>query len=273
MADRLTIEVQSQADLAVPERLEAIGSAFDAHPRLAPDRAGLRDPPKTPVKSLAEHLVAWDPPQKRGRRDDQFLARVSPPQATGLLSLAFPPWPRKLWVSYDMEALEGPDQFDAVAALLKRLAEEMDAFYGFAATNSMLKQEADLREAARRADGPRPNLGSGPYFISERGISDVYWLNYFGPATIEKWGRKRLEGLGIRRQSTTGGGLLVWATPSPVGAEEGVAAMSDYPWKGAFYDALGRDTFIHEGWQDPGAGVRVPTFEEHRLATSRREPA
>ena len=42
--------------------------------------------------------------------------------------------------------------------------------------------------------------------------------------------------------------------------------MTGYPWKEPFYESLGRDTFIHEGWNDPGPGVRVPTFDEHRRA-------
>jgi hypothetical protein len=264
--EHLTLEVRSQADLAVPDRLETIGAALDADPRLKPERAGPRDPPRTPIASAARHLASWRPAQQRGRRDDQFLARSSPPAATGILSLAHAPWPRTLSLSYDIETLEDPDRLDAVAALLRRLAEAMDAFYGFAALNPVLRQEAALRQADRRASGARPNLGSEPYFISERGIPDVYWLNYFGPATVEKWGAAGLDGLGVRQEKTANDGRLIWATETPFVHDPTVTAMTGYDWKRPFYDALGLDTFVHEGWQDPGPGVRVPTFEEHRRA-------
>ncbi|HEX5012927.1 MAG TPA: hypothetical protein VFV72_02120 [Candidatus Limnocylindrales bacterium] len=270
MTDRLTLELLSQADLASPDRLEAIGAALDADPGLRPERAGPRDPPKTEITSVARHLAAWNPPQVRGRRDDQFLARDTPREGTGILSLAFAPWPRKLWLSYDADGLDEAG-LDAIAALVKRLADAMNAFYGYAALSSVLRQEAAFREAARRAGGFKPNLGSGPYFVSERGIGDVYWLNYFGPATVAKWGTA-LAGLGVRREATAVGGALVWATPTPFVLDPEATAMTAYPWKKPFYDALGLETFIHEGWQDPGVGVRVPSFEEHRQAIPVAEP-
>lgn len=266
MPEGLTIEVRSQADLAAPDRLEAIGAALDADPRLKPERAGPRDPPRTPIVSAAQHLASWRPAQQRGRRDDQFLGRSSPPEATGILSLAHAPWPRTLSLTYDIESLDDPDRLDAVAALLHRLADAMDAFYGFAALNSLLRQEATLRQADRRAGGTRPHLGSEPYFISERGISDVYWLNFFGPATVGRWGAARLDGLGVRQETTANDGRLIRATETPFVLDPTVTAMTAYPWKRPFYDALGLDTFVHEGWLDPGPGVRVPTFEEHRRA-------
>ena len=266
MPEHLTLVVKSQADVAVPDRLEAIGAALDADPRLKPERAGPRDPPRTSIASAAQYLASWLPAQQRGRRDDQFLARSSPPEATGILSLAHAPWPRTLSLSYDIETLEDPGRLDAVAALLRRLVETMDAFYGFSALNPLLRQEASLREAGRRASGTRPNLGSEPYFISERAISDVYWLNFFGPATVRKWGATRLDGLGVRQETTANGGRLIWATKTPFVHDSTVTAMTSYAWKRPFYEALGLDTFLHEGWQDPGPGVRVPTFEEHRLA-------
>lgn len=266
MPERLTLEVRSQAQLADPERLKAIGAALDADPRLKPERAGPRDPPRVPIVSAATYLESWRPAQQRGRRDDQFLARSSPPATSGVLSLAHAPWPRTLWLSYDIETLDDPGRFDAVAALARRLAEAMDAFYGFAALNPMLRQEVSLRMASRRSTGTRPNPGSEPYFISERAISDVYWLNFFGPATVEKWGATRLDGLGVRQEATANDGRLIWATETPFVHDPTMTAMTGYAWKRRFYEALGLDTFLHEGWQDPGPGVRVPTFEEHRLA-------
>jgi len=266
MSEGLTIEIRSQADLAGPDRLEAIGAALDADPRLKPERAGPRDPPRTPIASATQHLASWRPAQQRGRRDDQFLGRSSPPEATGILSLAHAPWPRTLSLTYDIESLEHPDRLHAVAGLLQRLADAMDAFYGFAASNALLRQEASLREADRRAGGTRSHLGSEPYFISERGISDVYWLNYFGPATVDKWGATSLDDRGVRQKTTANDGRLIWATETPFVYEPAATAMSAYAWKWPFYEALGLDTFVHEGWQDPGPGVRVPTFEEHRRA-------
>lgn len=271
VTEGLTLELQSQADLANRDRLEAIGAALDADPRLRPDRAGPRDPPRTPISSVADHLVAWDPPQKRGHRDDQFFSKASPPGATGILSLAHVPWPRKLRLTYDVARLGEDDSFEAIAALLRRLADAMDAYYGFSALNDVLRQEVALRTAAPRSSVTKP-VGSAPYFIGERAIPGVYWLNYFGPATIEKWNDRSVKELGVRQEATADGGRLIWATESPEVLDSSVTSVTGYAWKRPFYDAIGLDTFIHDGWQDPGPGVRVPTFEEHRLATRPQKP-
>jgi hypothetical protein len=104
----------------------------------------------------------------------------------------------------------------------------------------------------------------------ERELPDVYWLNFFGPAYLARWG-KRLDGLGVRRD-TVAGGLIVWATDEPPAVSE-VTAIADYPFKAAFYAALGRDTFTSEAQQPGAKGEHVPMFDAHRRYAAPVNPA
>jgi hypothetical protein len=89
-------------------------------------------------------------------------------------------------------------------------------------------------------------------------------LNFFGPGYLDLWGASALDGLGVRQRPTANGGVVVWATETPFIFDPGASGLTDYAWKRPFYDRLGWDTIIHENWRDPGAGVRVPTYQDHR---------
>ena len=95
-------------------------------------------------------------------------------------------------------------------------------------------------------------------------MPDIFWLNYFGPSFLAHWGVERVQGLGVQQKPTASGGLVIWSTASPLVFDPTATSLTDYGWKQPFYDALGRDTFIHEGWADPGLGVNVPSYEGHR---------
>ena len=100
--------------------------------------------------------------------------------------------------------------------------------------------------------------------LRERAIPDVSWLNYFGPTLIAHLGADRLDGLGWRQSVTAAGGRVIWATETPLVFDPTAEFMTDYEWKQPFYHALGRETFLHEHWRDPGIGVLVPSYEGHR---------
>lgn len=271
--ENISIDIDSHANLACPEALAAIGTALDTDPRLAPERMGPRDPARTPVTSVREYLAAWNPPQRRGHRDDQFMVRKTEPIGLGTLSLSFAPWPRTINFSYDERGFATTGELDALAALFGRLCEAMDASYGNAAYNPVRRQEVAFRERSRKRGGP-PRDWSRPYFVDEHALADVYWLNYFGPSFLAKWGEGRLDGLGVRQATTSNGGRIIWATETPFVLDPAATAMTGYAWKRPFYDALGLDTFRHERWEDPGVGIHVPSYEEHRAAVTRyREDA
>ena len=140
----------------------------------------------------------------------------------------------------------------------------MDAFWGGAGLTSFRRQTNDFSFAAQVAGTlVIPGIPGTGWDMGEHAINDLYWLNYFGPAYLERWGQAT-DGLGVRRQRTANGGLLIWATPTPFTFDAGAQRMTDYAWKRPFYDGLGWDTIIHEEWHDPGHGVRVPSYEEHR---------
>ena len=112
------------------------------------------------------------------------------------------------------------------------------------------------RTRARRQFAPAP-----PDEHSDRhSVRDVYWLNYFGPAYVERWG-SLVARLGIRRETTSNGGVVVWATETPFVYEHDIGSFMDYEWKQPFYELLGRDVFVNAfnaSWDQ-----RVPTREEH----------
>jgi hypothetical protein len=101
-------------------------------------------------------------------------------------------------------------------------------------------------------------------YMREHAVSDISWLNYFGPPFDDHWGRERLDGLGVRQESTANGGVVIWATATPFVYDSTVTRLSGYPWKQPFYETLGWDALLHDRWRDPGAGVAVPDYQAHR---------
>ncbi len=94
-------------------------------------------------------------------------------------------------------------------------------------------------------------------------LTDVFWVQFFGPSFVAHWGEEKIERLGIRRERTDNGGVVVWATESPFTHDPTVARMDDYAWKRPFYDVLGHDAVLHEGFTRQPPGTLVPTYEEH----------
>ena len=178
--------------------------------------------------------------------------------ATGLQN------PRRLWLSTgQLDWLEDPAQAEAFAELAVRLAGAFDAAYGFATHSKMpWQQRAEFIEAKRRGEDAPPEPGP---FTDRHSLRDVYWLNIYGPAFVERFG-DRLEPLGIRRERTDNGGMVVWAADTPFLYDESMSSHRDYPWKRHFYDVLGEDAFVHLGQGSTGL---VPSPADHRRLARR----
>lgn len=260
----LQLNLSSFTDLRRPGALTEIGQALDADPQLRPERIDLRDPIRNKVTSATEYFVG----QERGsdtpdwflfehRRDPHYYGelhapsyriaklRDSPHELSLVTTEEDEPWCR------DLEHIE------AFAQLFVRLAGAFDAAYGFATDNVMWRQQGAGMTRGWQQGDPEPPV-PGP-FTDRYALRDVYWLNYYGPAFIERWG-ERLSGLGVRQERTPNGGIVIWATDTPFMYREDVGSFMDYPWKQPFYEALGRDTFVHP-LQPPGQ--YVPTREDH----------
>ena len=259
MATRETLlaELRSVADLRSSGALASIGRALDSERELRMLRFGTNDPPRTPITSAEAALREWRPGPKDERRPWWFfLSRKDAPQGRAAITVTMLDPTKALYehivsATYLASWLSTLQHQDQLAALLIRLAGAARAFYGRAAVASMYDQhnlEFD------RVGAPPPDY--------EREIPDIYWLNYFGPGYVEFFGA-RLEHLGVRRERTPDGGLLIWATETPFVYEPG-RAIADYEFKKPFYEALGRDTFRTEAQRRGPPGERVPTYLAHK---------
>jgi hypothetical protein len=102
------------------------------------------------------------------------------------------------------------------------------------------------------------------YTILDRVVSDVYWVNYFGPGYVERWGLERLMAIGVRSVVRPSGAVAIWATEMPPLVDATCLRLADYPFKASFYEALGRRTFTFESMDLPEPGEVVPTLHDHR---------
>jgi hypothetical protein len=264
----VTADMFSFTDLRGPGSLAAIGRAFDGEPSLRPERMDTRDPIRTRIETAEAYLAGIEAASARAdligfqrRAAPEYVGDVDTEEepAGGL------PSPRRLWLSTgQLDWLEDPAHTEAFAQLVVRLAGAFDAAYGFATHSKMpWQQRMEFMEAGRRGE-PAPRE-PGP-FTDRHSLRDVYWLNIYGPAIVERFG-DRLDGLGVRREPTDNGGLVVWAAETPFLYDESVASHRDYPWKQAFYEALGADAFVHVGQGSTGL---VPGPADHRRLARRQ---
>lgn len=238
----VTLDLYSLTDLRRPGALRALGAAFDADPRLRPDRMDTADPIRQKIGSAADYLGALEGIPATGTQSYLFDRRTAPRFGGGISFERGAPEAletrHRIYGSIDDEVLaEGADLIEPFADLFVRLADAFDAMYGFA-THSKLpwQQRVELVEAGRRGE-PAPQY---PTMATDRSsVRDVYWLNAFGPAFMERWGA-RLDGVGIRQVDTPNGGRVIWAADTPFLFDPDVPSTADYPWKRPFYDALGR---------------------------------
>jgi hypothetical protein len=261
---RLEFELCSYADLRAPGALVRLGRALDSEPGLRIERMDAHEPLRNLVASAEAYLADAAAILEAG---DVLLERRAFPKLSG--ELATPAYrdgedrqqPHRLHAEMaegDRDWLFEEEHLETFADWFARLATGFGAFYGFAADHQMVHQQAGefgrLRRDRRWAPPP-----PGPE-SDRHSIRDVYWLNYFGPAYVERLG-DRLAGLGERSTATADGGLLIWATPTPFVYREDVASFMDYDWKRPFYDALGRDAFVNALL--PAWVSKVPTRDDH----------
>ena len=136
-------------------------------------------------------------------------------------------------LSYQTKWFDSPPKLERLADFFIAPAEAWDAFYGrvYRFTSD------DQLEPA----------------ILDRELSDVHWLNYWGPGYVEFWGEK-LEGLGVRRDRTANGGVIIWSAQTPLETIDGEPIRA----------ALGRDVFAADRARRGEPGELVPSYEMHR---------
>ncbi len=276
MTENLHLDILSVAPLGSAERLAAIGRTLDAVPELAPEKMGPRDPPRTRVSSVADHLVAWAPVIRPGDYYNQFMVR-SRPRVGGLLWITgdiwgFPPVaPHQLQLDVDEAWFDEPARSERLARfadLFVRLCESMDALWGGVELTSLRRQRNEFVRSAQGAGTlVLPGMPGSGWDVREHALWDLPWLLFLGPAFVDRWA-PRLDGLGAWRRATANGGLVIAATDHPFVFQSAATSMLDYAWKRPFHEALPPGAIVHERWTDPGLGVAVPSYEDHRLAVA-----
>jgi hypothetical protein len=255
--ETILAHVLSVAQLRSGPALAAIGRELDRDPELRFQRFGTSDPPRAKIDSAEAALGSWRPGTKDEHRAwSFFLSRPADPAGRASLDITTMD-PTKARYAHDISTtyrashFTNAERLEQIADLLRRLAEASGAFYGRAALGAIYDQHNLIFERAGR-----------PPTDFERELPDVFWLNYLGPGYVSYFG-DRLRTLGVRRESTKTGGLLIWATETPF-VLESVRSVADYAWKRPFYDALGRETFRSETERRGVPGDRVPMFPAHR---------
>jgi hypothetical protein len=260
-ASQLKMTVFSVADLRRPGALRALGAELDRHAELRPTRIDTKDPVRAAAPSAADALGQGEGLLTPGKMQWWFLARPEKPRLSGgSLRVADGDAVSEFGASWDAKWFDRPERLDLLGALLAGVADAMRAMYGRVALDDMYTQRNQALDKTRVEPG---RFGARLKADFGRELPDVYWLNFFGPGFVEHWGA-RLDSLGVRRDRTATGGLVVWSTPTPFVHDPLIAATSDYEFKRPFYDALGFDTFMSETQRRPEPGELVPTLEVHR---------
>ena len=250
------------------EWLSRVGTALDGAGTWRPTRGGGRDPGRSKVSGTAAALTEWFDSWTI-KRDGMWFFSDEKKQITGRIdAFALDPNPawRPFFQQIEFNAREAlftdPDACDRYATTFAALCDASDAFVGWAAYTPMLRQSVEHYLRLREIRGTDTlTVVAGSHRL-EYALPDVRWLNYFGPAFIERY-RHRIDGLGVRCDRTANGGALVWATPTPFVFDEGTTAVDNYRWKRPFYDALGA-TFMGVHTVAGGRGEHVPSYADHR---------
>lgn len=162
--------------------------------------------------------------------------------------------------------LDQPALLERALGLLAEVFTAVGGFFGMADTAAMLRRRMDLRTAAtERGAMWVPRWDDPTFVIWDRWVEDVWWVNLYGPAYVERWGRAVFDRMGVATRDLAGGGVLVRSAeepPDPFGS----ATLSGFPHKQASYAVLGAGTFVHESLEVPERGVLVPTLHEHAEA-------
>jgi hypothetical protein len=241
----LLLEIESVTDMDL-ERAAAVGRAYDHDPELRPLRVG-GDPARIRVEGSLEELIRrtglpirWLTVRTNSRRDGfEGGEIVLRPGRGGYISWpgddgtqTFQLVPNKVDAGFLRSWTDAAaDRLDRVAALFARLCEAIDACYGIATV------------LPRKRAMPPVDVGLG----------DVGWLNYFGPAFVERF--PRLADEGADTTPVANGGLVIRIAPTPWDLDDAA--------KRPVIDATGEDAFVRAWGAGGERGVHVPSYEDH----------
>lgn len=253
----------------VTDLVRDVAAALQAEPRFSPTRASRREP----VRKLGPDGLRgrFDAELERSAGKRIFLLFGGPHEDLyGTLDV-FPdtqldraPRTHSIEASVPIAALDA-DGIAAFADWALGLFDALGVFHGFVTTTDMQAQrQTMIREAFERGEIAPPRWEDPLYTILDRMVSDVYWVNYFGPGYVERWGLERLQVMGVRNAVRPAGAVAIWATEMPPPVDATCRLLGDYPFKESFYEALGRRTFTLESMDRPEPGEVVPTLHEHR---------
>jgi hypothetical protein len=241
----LLLEIETVTDMDL-ERAAAVGRAFDADPELRPRRVG-GDPARIRVEDSLEALIRrsglpidWLTVRTNSRRDGfeggEIVLRpgrggfMGWPQPDGTTEYHLVP--NRVHAGYLRDWTDAePGRLDRVAALFGRLCDALDACYGIATV--------------------LPRSRALPPIDVE--LADVGWLNFFGPAFVERWPGLVDPALAGRRSQN--GGILIRVADEPWQLD----AQSRQPVIGA----IGPEAFERGPRPFGERSVRVPSYDEH----------
>lgn len=244
-------------------RAIGVGAAFDAHPSLRPSEVG-GDPARIPVGESMEALIersrmpiAWL--TVRGSRGQADYGEISLLPGRGSWSgtdegdgWRYSLHGQEVRLDFD-ESIPRADDFVAeLEALFCDLAVAMDACYGFVVGAEQWARHRRWRTA-----------GGSPMPVITRQLPNIFWLNYFGVAFLNRWpGLTDTPGA----RALSNGGVVVKTTPDPWPSEPPDSGPYDAPWKAAVLAVTGTAPYMaSHHW--PDIGRYVPSIEDHVAAS------
>lgn len=268
VAEPLVFEAMSVSSRPLLGLGRAVAGVWDGAGDLAPDRAGFSERTK---KLGAETLVgrleaAWSD----GREvDDLWLYMERPERSLSADLRLFDKlvFPTTHSAGYSIALSRVDGQWDELADLACRVFVAIDGFVGSIDSGEQHRhQKYLLADAADRGRIWLPPFDRRQYSLHERVLDGIWWLNLYGPAYVERFGRGAFEHSGVVTRWLDNGGVMVQTTDQPVARDDAITSMIGYPHQQPLVDALGADVFYHETTDEPEPGEQVPTLEDHRRA-------
>jgi hypothetical protein len=271
--DLLVLGGDSVSARPVADLAHAVADALAGNPRFAPTRASRNEP----VRALRDRSLreAVDVELQRSGEGPLRLLFGGAGELHGWLVIFPDPMLDRSPRTHTIDAGVplAPLDADGVVAFAGWALDLFDAlgvFHGYVTTAEMQAQrKAMISEAYERGEMAGSRWDDPLYTVLDRMVSDVYWVNYFGPAFVDRWGSTRFEGLGVRQAARPTGAIAIWATETPPVVEPGYRRLGDYVFKRPFYDAFGTRSFTRESLDLPEPGEVVPTLHEHRRRSLR----
>jgi hypothetical protein len=238
------LEIESVADMDL-ERAAAVGRAYDVDPELRPVRVG-GDPARIKVEGRLEELIrsnglpiSWLTVRTNTKQAFEGGEIVLRPGRGGYVAWDEPDGtrtfrlvPNKVDAGFLRSWADGEaGRLDRIAALFVRLCESIDACWGIATL------------LARKHPMPPVDVGLG----------EVGWLNFFGPAFVERF--PRLRGLPGDVTHVANGGLVVRIAREPWNLDDAA--------RQPVIDSIGDDAFVRVFGFAGQEGIRVPSYADH----------